>query len=142
MQLCIILGINCGNPGTPQGGIRFGGDFTVGKTVKFRCMKGYTLIGSSERTCGSNFLWSGELAICSSNYESKRAGTFGSAFFPISNWSLGPGPRFCLTICMGAENFSRQRHALNVNTRLFDVKWFVVSHWKVLHCVLPSVNGV
>ncbi|KAL2076608.1 hypothetical protein ACEWY4_027797 [Coilia grayii] len=54
----------CGDPGVPVHGIRLGEEFAVGSVVRFSCEPGYTLAGSSERTCLSNATWTGTQPEC------------------------------------------------------------------------------
>ncbi|KAJ7417297.1 hypothetical protein BTVI_33368 [Pitangus sulphuratus] len=54
----------CGDPGIPSHGIGLGDDFGVGGVVRFSCEPGYTLRGSSDRTCQANGSWSGTQPEC------------------------------------------------------------------------------
>nr|XP_048681763.1 CUB and sushi domain-containing protein 2 isoform X3 [Caretta caretta] len=54
----------CGDPGIPSHGIRLGNEFGVDSMVRFSCEPGYTLRGSSERTCHANGSWSGSQPEC------------------------------------------------------------------------------
>uniref|UniRef100_A0A452HNP9 Uncharacterized protein n=1 Tax=Gopherus agassizii TaxID=38772 RepID=A0A452HNP9_9SAUR len=54
----------CGDPGIPSHGIRLGSEFGVDSMVRFSCELGYTLRGSSERTCHANGSWSGMQPEC------------------------------------------------------------------------------
>ncbi|OWK58649.1 CUB and sushi domain-containing protein 1 [Lonchura striata] len=54
----------CGDPGIPSHGIGLGDAFDVGSVVRFSCEPGYTLRGSSERTCHANGSWSGTQPEC------------------------------------------------------------------------------
>uniref|UniRef100_A0A8C3I1H3 CUB and Sushi multiple domains 2 n=1 Tax=Chrysemys picta bellii TaxID=8478 RepID=A0A8C3I1H3_CHRPI len=54
----------CGDPGIPSHGIRLGSEFGVDSVVRFSCEPGYTLRGSSERTCHANGSWSGTQPEC------------------------------------------------------------------------------
>eukprot|EP00794_Sanderia_malayensis_P007132 gene7132-7937_t len=56
--------INCGNPGTPANGEKHGSDYRVGKSVSFDCNAGYSLRGSSLRTCGQSGSWDGAQPRC------------------------------------------------------------------------------
>uniref|UniRef100_A0A8C2U204 CUB and Sushi multiple domains 2 n=1 Tax=Coturnix japonica TaxID=93934 RepID=A0A8C2U204_COTJA len=54
----------CGDPGIPSHGIGLGDEFGVDSVVRFSCEPGYTLRGSSERTCQANGSWSGVQPEC------------------------------------------------------------------------------
>ncbi|XP_062852030.1 CUB and sushi domain-containing protein 1-like [Trichomycterus rosablanca] len=54
----------CGDPGIPPHGSRLGEEFRVRSLLRFTCEAGYTLIGSSERTCLQNGSWSGIQPMC------------------------------------------------------------------------------
>uniref|UniRef100_A0A3Q3X6W8 Uncharacterized protein n=1 Tax=Mola mola TaxID=94237 RepID=A0A3Q3X6W8_MOLML len=58
--------INCGDPGVPANGLRYGEDFTIGQNVSFQCQPGYTMEedGSPVRTCTQNGTWSGNILTC------------------------------------------------------------------------------
>ncbi|KAM7373267.1 hypothetical protein PAMP_008132 [Pampus punctatissimus] len=58
--------INCGDPGVPANGLRYGEDFTIGQNISFQCQPGYRVEedGSSLRTCTQNGTWSGNMLIC------------------------------------------------------------------------------
>ncbi|XP_064616688.1 complement C2-like [Liolophura sinensis] len=56
--------VTCPDPSQPEHGRRIGSSFFVGDTVKFKCMTGFTLMGSQNRTCLPNAQWSGVLTIC------------------------------------------------------------------------------
>uniref|UniRef100_A0A671PAP2 CUB and sushi domain-containing protein 1-like n=1 Tax=Sinocyclocheilus anshuiensis TaxID=1608454 RepID=A0A671PAP2_9TELE len=54
----------CGDPGIPPHGSRLGEEFRHKSLLRFTCEAGYTLIGSSERTCLQNRSWSGTQPMC------------------------------------------------------------------------------
>ncbi|KAG9345033.1 hypothetical protein JZ751_009574 [Albula glossodonta] len=58
--------INCGDPGTPAKGLRYGDDFTVGQNITFLCQPGYIMDpnDSATRTCTLNGTWSGYTPTC------------------------------------------------------------------------------
>ncbi|XP_063755390.1 CUB and sushi domain-containing protein 3 [Eleginops maclovinus] len=58
--------INCGDPGVPASGLRYGEDFTIGQNVSFQCQPGYRMEedGSPVRTCTNNGTWSGNMPMC------------------------------------------------------------------------------
>lgn len=49
---------SCGNPGTIRHGYFIGSDFSVGKTVKYRCSRGYKLRGPVVSVCKNHGIWS------------------------------------------------------------------------------------
>ncbi|XP_034056770.1 CUB and sushi domain-containing protein 3-like isoform X4 [Gymnodraco acuticeps] len=58
--------INCGDPGVPASGLRYGEDFTIGQNISFQCQPGYMMEedGSPLRTCTNNGTWSGIMPMC------------------------------------------------------------------------------
>uniref|UniRef100_A0A3B3YU70 CUB and Sushi multiple domains 3a n=1 Tax=Poecilia mexicana TaxID=48701 RepID=A0A3B3YU70_9TELE len=58
--------INCGDPGIPANGLRYGEDFTIGQNVSFQCQPGYRMEedGSPMRMCTQNGTWGGNMPIC------------------------------------------------------------------------------
>nr|BAH22728.1 complement factor B precursor [Nematostella vectensis] len=56
--------ISCPDPGRPDNGRRIGNNFAIGKHVTFACQSGLILRGSRVRTCQSNRMWSGSVAVC------------------------------------------------------------------------------
>uniref|UniRef100_I3J3P2 CUB and Sushi multiple domains 3 n=1 Tax=Oreochromis niloticus TaxID=8128 RepID=I3J3P2_ORENI len=58
--------INCGDPGVPANGLRYGEDFTIGQNVSFQCQPGYRMEedGSPVRMCTQNGTWNGNMPIC------------------------------------------------------------------------------
>lgn len=56
----------CGYPGTPTNGRKTGYTYTQGNTVTYSCNTGYSISGSSSRTCLSNGQWSGSPTSCPS----------------------------------------------------------------------------
>lgn len=60
----------CGDPGIPSHGIGLGDEFDVSSVVRFSCEPGYTLRGSSERTCQANGSWSGTQPECEGTFPS------------------------------------------------------------------------
>ncbi|XP_051852204.1 complement C2 [Antechinus flavipes] len=59
---------HCPDPGIPIGAVRTGYQFNVGNRVKYRCSEKLILIGSEERECQGNGVWSGTEPICRSSY--------------------------------------------------------------------------
>lgn len=62
----IALVINCGDPGLPANGLRYGEDFAIGQNVTFQCQPGYRMEedGSPVRMCTPNGTWSGNMPLC------------------------------------------------------------------------------
>ena len=58
------LGLSCADPGIPSNGKRYGSVFTNGHNVHFQCEQGYSLVGSSIRTCLPTGNWSGTETRC------------------------------------------------------------------------------
>ncbi|TSK31354.1 CUB and sushi domain-containing protein 3 [Bagarius yarrelli] len=58
--------INCGEPGVPANGVRYGEDFTIGQNVTFACQPGYTMETDSFSiiTCTGNGTWSAPVPFC------------------------------------------------------------------------------
>ncbi|KAM8884121.1 CUB and sushi domain-containing protein 3-like isoform 1-T1 [Synchiropus picturatus] len=58
--------INCGDPGVPANGIRYGEDFNIGQNISFQCQPGYRMEedGSPVRMCTQNGTWSGIMPLC------------------------------------------------------------------------------
>ncbi|XP_029701072.1 CUB and sushi domain-containing protein 3 isoform X7 [Takifugu rubripes] len=58
--------INCGDPGLPANGLRYGEDFAIGQNVTFQCQPGYRMEedGSPVRMCTPNGTWSGNMPLC------------------------------------------------------------------------------
>ena len=56
--------VNCGDPGTPNNGMRSGDTFTYDSSILFQCNSGYTILGSISFTCLSNGLWNASVPSC------------------------------------------------------------------------------
>ncbi|XP_058878367.1 CUB and sushi domain-containing protein 3 isoform X1 [Acipenser ruthenus] len=58
--------INCGDPGIPANGLRYGDEFSVGQNMTFVCQPGYTMEPKINRirTCTNNGTWSGVMPSC------------------------------------------------------------------------------
>ena len=68
-QICspvsyVWIGKICEDPGTPTGGRRINGNFSLGEVVYFVCMDDYDLVGSNARRCQDNCTWSGRQPLC------------------------------------------------------------------------------
>ncbi len=55
---------HCPDLVSPTHGSIHGSDFSVGSVVKFECEEGLTLVGSNERFCQYNAIWSGREVLC------------------------------------------------------------------------------
>lgn len=62
----VALVINCGDPGLPANGLRYGEDFAISQNVTFQCQPGYRMEedGSPVRMCTPNGTWSGNMPLC------------------------------------------------------------------------------
>ena len=66
--MCVIfLAIDCGFLFAPRNGSVHGERTTYPNTVRFSCDEGFTLLGSTKRTCQTNGAWSGTKAVCKGN---------------------------------------------------------------------------
>lgn len=61
---------SCGNPGIPTNGKKNSSSYQYGNSILFECDVGYTLQGSSVRTCQDNGLWTGTQPTCQSELTS------------------------------------------------------------------------
>lgn len=63
--------INCGDPGVPGNGLRYGEDFTINQNITFVCQPGYTMEPASSviRTCTGNGTWSGVMPACKGSFQ-------------------------------------------------------------------------
>jgi len=64
--------VSCGDPGTPQNGVRYGDKFTYQSIVVLECDPGYKLVGDLTRTCQADGKWSGSQPTC----QQTSCGTF------------------------------------------------------------------
>ncbi len=63
------VGVECGMPRNPNHGTiipRFRGTPQYGDAVSYSCLRGYGLVGSSDRTCQADSSWSGNTPSCMS----------------------------------------------------------------------------
>ncbi|MGH0134865.1 UNVERIFIED_CONTAM: hypothetical protein FKN15_024621 [Acipenser sinensis] len=62
--------INCGDPGIPANGLRYGDEFSVGQNMTFVCQPGYTMEPKINRirTCTTNGTWSGVMPSCNAKF--------------------------------------------------------------------------
>lgn len=61
---CTISVVNCGDPGTPSNGQRYGDTFTYASQVILECDPSFKLVGDQIRTCQANGQWSGSQSTC------------------------------------------------------------------------------
>ena len=62
--LCLLINIDCGDPGTPVYGINFSVSTTLGSVINFTCLSGYVLVGASSIQCNGDGRWSDLLPQC------------------------------------------------------------------------------
>ena len=62
--LCFLIRTDCGDPGTPQHGVKFYMNTTVGSVITFSCLSDYMLVGPSSIHCNINGKWSDALPQC------------------------------------------------------------------------------
>ncbi|KAG5855860.1 hypothetical protein ANANG_G00001150 [Anguilla anguilla] len=64
MPECTV--INCGDPGVPANGMRFGNDFTFDHSVRFQCAPGFSMEGdpASSLVCTKDRTWNGTRPVC------------------------------------------------------------------------------
>ena len=60
----MIAAINCGSPSEPDNGAVTFTSTTFQSQATFTCDSGYSLEGSSSRTCQSDGTWSGQAPVC------------------------------------------------------------------------------
>ena len=56
--------VNCGDPGTPANGVRYGDLFTYKNTILLECDPQYKLAGDLTRTCKADGSWTGSQPTC------------------------------------------------------------------------------
>ena len=56
--------MTCGNPDRKLNSTVVGRNFSMGASIEYRCPTGSVLLGSNNRTCQSNGLWSKEAPTC------------------------------------------------------------------------------
>ena len=59
-----ILAKDCGSIRTPLNGTKRGGQTTYPNKIMFTCDEGFNLLGSNERQCTSDGVWSGVETFC------------------------------------------------------------------------------
>ena len=63
-----VIASSCEDPPSPDNALRILSSTKVNSVVKYKCNKGYKLIGSSYRVCKANGKWSGVPAQCVGEY--------------------------------------------------------------------------
>lgn len=58
----------CGSPDRQQNTTVTGGDFRVGKTIKYSCPEGHKFVGNATRECLDTGFWSGVAPSCKCKY--------------------------------------------------------------------------
>ena len=56
--------VNCGDPGTPANGVRYGDVFTYKSKILLECDPQYKLAGDLTRTCQADGSWTGSQPTC------------------------------------------------------------------------------
>lgn len=56
--------VSCGDPGTPENGVKYGDTYTYQSTVVLECDPGYKLVGDLTRTCQASGSWTGNQPTC------------------------------------------------------------------------------
>ena len=85
----------CGDPGTGVHIFRTLSGTAVGDTVTYACQTGYTLSGSSSRTCQTDGYWSGNLPTCISKYTMAFLYTMTKVAFQQSLYT-----QMCIGVCL------------------------------------------
>lgn len=62
--LCLLINIDCGDPGTPLHSVKFYSNTTLGSVISFSCLSGYMLVGVTSIQCNSDGKWSDALPRC------------------------------------------------------------------------------
>ena len=62
--LCFLIKTDCRDPGTPEHGVKFYTNTTVGSVISFSCLFGYMLVGPKSIQCINNGVWSDVLPRC------------------------------------------------------------------------------
>ena len=70
LNLFVLKGKTCGDPGTPRNGKRSGLSFTFQDTVHYSCNNCYKLTGAGYRQCLGDTTWTGSLPTCTRKYRS------------------------------------------------------------------------
>ena len=64
-HISISVGDSCGQPGIPSNGrVDISAGTSFGDVAKYSCDAGYTLNGTSERTCQADGRWNGTEPTC------------------------------------------------------------------------------
>ena len=68
--------MTCGNPDRKLNSTVVGRNFSMGASIEYRCPTGSVLLGSNNRTCQSNGLWSKEAPTCKRKKKPIQSSTF------------------------------------------------------------------
>ena len=71
MMFFFLLVLACGDLPNPRFGRVDLTGRTIGSTATYSCQRGYTLVGTSTRTCQANRQWSGVAPVCESEWAKK-----------------------------------------------------------------------
>ncbi|MEQ2175707.1 hypothetical protein GOODEAATRI_020581 [Goodea atripinnis] len=84
--------INCGDPGVPANGVRFGNDFTYNRTVTFQCSPGYTMDAdrASSLICTKDRTWNGTKPLCKGMPDQGRREDRGFTYLSSVSFSCNP----------------------------------------------------
>ena len=102
--------INCGDPGVPANGLRYGEDFTIAQNVSFQCQPGYRMEedGSPVRTCTQNGTWNGNMPICTGKYLMKPQNSESISQLFALNTFFESVVKICYLISLSASIYSDQ----------------------------------
>ena len=65
MDVCVLLGISCGDPGMLMNGVVTTNGTYVTSVASFTCDDGYMLVGDAQRVCQPDGTWSNMVPECS-----------------------------------------------------------------------------
>jgi len=68
MNLYLVIGIDCGDPGVPINGDTTVTSTTFGSMATHTCNDGFVLVGVNKQICLANGNWSASLPTCESKH--------------------------------------------------------------------------
>ena len=68
IHFSLVIASECEDPPSPDNALRILSSTAVNSVVKYKCNRGYKLIGSAYRVCRANGKWSGVPARCVGEY--------------------------------------------------------------------------